>query len=58
MSFAYFRCENCKAIVTRRQIKEKGRCPKCGKGRVNLAYFMGYNMPRPWEWLLIWLRMR
>ena len=31
MRYDYFRCENCKALITRRLIKEKGKCPKCGK---------------------------
>lgn len=58
MKYDYYRCENCKSLVTVRQIKTKGKCAKCGKARVNPAYFYGYNMPYPWEWILISLRLR
>ena len=58
MKYNYYRCEKCKAIVTVRQIKKSGQCAKCGGRRTNVAYFLGFNAPRPWEWLLIWLGWR
>ena len=58
MKYNYYRCENCKALVTVSQIKEKGKCSKCGKGRITPAYFCGYNIPKPWEWPLIWMGIR
>ena len=58
MRYNYYRCEKCGAIVTIRQIKETGQCSKCGQRRVTTARFMGFNAPKPWEWLLIWLGVR
>lgn len=58
MKYKYYRCDNCHAIVSIKKMKKKGKCSKCGKGRVTPAYFMGFNMPRPWEFTLIWLGVR
>jgi len=58
MKYDYYRCQNCKAIVTLKQIKKKGHCGKCGKGRISPAYLLGFNMPYPWEFILIWLNLR
>lgn len=54
----YFRCDNCKRLMTNRVIKEKGQCPICGGRKLKYAMYRGYNMPNPFEFILLALGLR
>jgi ssDNA-binding Zn-finger/Zn-ribbon topoisomerase 1 len=44
--------------MTKRIIKEKGECPSCGGRKLKYAIYRGYNMPRPFEFILLALGLR
>jgi hypothetical protein len=37
--------------VTAKRIEVEGHCSVCGGHKVKLAYWHGYNMPKPIEWI-------
>ena len=43
------RCTDCSRLVTVAQLKQAGKCPKCGTRRVKEVQTLS-----TWEWIRIW----
>lgn len=54
----FYRCDNCKRLMTKRIIKEKGECSSCGGRKLKYAIWHGRNMPKPFEFILLALGLR
>lgn len=54
----FYRCDNCKRLITKRIVEKMGQCPKCSGRKLKYAVYYGYNMPNPFEFILLFLGLR
>lgn len=54
----YYRCTNCGRLITNRIIEKYGKCPECSGGKLKYAIYHGFNMPKPFEFILLILGLR